>query len=182
MASKPSRDDVLAYVDATGCTAVEAAAHFGDRLSANQVRAWLSRRRKSVQSPPPVQAQPPERNAGPQRGNAPSSRTSAKDLPPDHRERAVRIVTNARVITDRRLEQLRKRIEEGEEIELDAREAQAMLNLQRTAEVVIATHPGLLELTRADDEGVDGAGASGGDDAAARLRRHLGAGGPPRPG
>ena len=174
MAPKPSREDVLAYVDATGCAAVEAAAHFGDRLSPNQVRAWLSRRRKSVAKPPATTPGAPEpaRNAASQRGNAPPRPrgTPARDLPPDERQRAVRIVTDARFVTEHRLARLRKKLEDGEDVEIDAREAQALLNLQRTAEVVLATHPGLLELTR---DGVDGPGAAGGGDVAERLRRAL---------
>jgi hypothetical protein len=41
----PTRDDVLAYIDLTGCGAAEASAHFGGRPPPETIRTWLKRRR-----------------------------------------------------------------------------------------------------------------------------------------
>lgn len=49
-----TREEVLAYVDANGCTTAQASEHFGGHPSAGTIRVWLQRRRQAAQRPPPL--------------------------------------------------------------------------------------------------------------------------------
>ncbi len=177
---KPSREAVLAWMAEHGRGAKAAASHFGGAYTVDQINGW--RRRAGTATPPvgvatpppPPKAKPegggegdrPPRPAAASRGGAP-----AATLTEDDRELALQIVLDARWIAATALSAKRRAMEKGEKVEHDAREAQALLNYQRTASEVIEAHPGLLELAHGTGAGgVGGGGEAALGDALARVR------------
>lgn len=163
-ANAPKRDEVLAYLVQTGCSAAAAATHFG--VPPSTVRSWVNRGRKGL----PASTTGLENADTPPRAHArgadapkPNQRAvQSPELPPDDRARAIQIVRDGRDIVGLAMafyvERLRAQDLQPAEMAklLDARASQFLLNMERAVGSVLETHPDLLTLTDTGGDGREG--------------------------
>lgn len=96
-------------------------------------------------------------------------------MAPDDRQRVLGIVRDSYATIAHVMKVIRQAVEstDVDVPRIDRDTAQALLNLQRTASGLVEAHPGLMELAKANDDGVGDKGTLVGPDALERLQAAL---------
>lgn len=161
-----TRDEVLAYIDATGCGAADASRHFGGTPNATLIRKWLSRRRDAV-TPGRDEAKKP---AGPSK--APPQRQTPG---------LTRATTPAAALSVDARSRLRLAVEQQLEFLSDPttiKDQKGRASAARALDQLLARCPDILTFDERTSGRMDGDGAARRNDAVQRVRGLLGAGGP----